>query len=163
MRTYGTNLLDTQEMDQVKKPQAKKAFDDGKNVYVKLAPTMWLMLNNREDDEIPEFEYGIKFYTMQEYDDDKLIVTRHPNIAEYYKSKGINARVVQAARVGDVIGKTLYGGTIPPHIMAYAKESYILTVNNTSDMEFDKIPHTEFDNMGVKIKKYKVEAEIVEM
>lgn len=163
MRTYGVNLLETQVMDQVMKPQAKKAFNEGKNVYVKLAPTMWFMLNNREDDEMPEFEYGIKFYTMQEYDDDKLIVTRHPNIAEYFKSKGINARVVQAARVNDVIGKTLYGGTIPPHIMSYANESYILTVNNTSDLEFDKIPHTEFESMGVKVKRYKVEAEIVEM
>ena len=162
MRTYGTNILESQEMDQVSRTQAKKSFEEGKNVYVKLAPTMWLMLNNHEDDEIPEFEYGIKFYIMQEYDDTKLIVSRHPNIAEYYKSKGINARVVQVARVNDVIGKSLYGGTIPPHIMAYAKESFILTVNNTSDMEFDNIPYTEFDTMGVKIKRYVVNTEVVD-
>ena len=161
MRTYGTNLLDTQEMDQLSRPQAKKVFDDGKNIYVKVATTMWLMCNKDEDGELPEFEYGIKFYAMQEFDEDKLIVSRHPNIAEYYKSKGINAKVVQVARVNDVIGKTLYGGTIPPHIMSYAKESYILTVNNTTDMEFDKIPHTEFDSMGVMIKKYVVDAETV--
>ena len=163
MRTYTTNLLETQEMAQITRPQAKKNFDDGKNIYVKITPTMWFMINKNEDVEIPDFEYGIKFYSMQEFDDDKLIITRHPNIAEYYKSKGINARVVQAARVNEVIGKTLYGGTIPPHIMSYAKESYILTVSNTTDMEFDKIPHTEFDALGVKIKRYVVEAEFVDL
>lgn len=162
MRTYGTNLLDTQEMTQITRPQAKKNFDDGKNVYVKIASAMWMMLNKNEDLELPEFEYGIKFYTMQEFDDDKLIVSRHPNIVEYYRSKGINARAVQVARVNDVIGKTLYGGTIPPHIMSYAKESYILTVTNTSDMEFDKIPYTEFDAMGVRVKRYVVDAEFVD-
>lgn len=163
MRTYGVNLEKTQNMIQITRVQAKKMFANGDNIYVRITPKMWIMTNIKEDGELQDFEYGIKFYVTQEYDDDKLIVTRHPNIAEYYKSKGVNARVVQVARVNDVIGKTLYGGTIPPHIMSYAKESYILTVSNTSNMEFDKILYTEFDNLGCQVKKYVVNAEIVKL
>lgn len=163
MRTYGVNLLENQCMNQVTRPQAKKLFDEGKTIYAKITPTMWVGTSIKDDEELPEFEYGIKFYVLQEFDDDKLIVTRHPNIAEYYRSKGINARVVQVTRPSEASGKTLYGGNIPAHIMACAKETYILSINNTSDLEFDAIPSTEFDNLGCVVRKYVVNTEYVDL
>lgn len=163
MRTYGVNLLENQMMSQITRPQAKKLFDEGKMIYAKITPTMWISTCIKDDDVLQDFEYGIKFYVMQEYDEDKLIVTRHPNVAEYYRSKGINARVVQVTRPSEASGKILYGCNIPAHIMACAKETYILSISNTSGLEFDKVPHTEFETMGCQVRKYVVDTEYVDL
>ena len=163
MRTYGIDLTTTMQLEQVTKAQAKKEWAAKNNVYVKISPKMWFMTNCTEDPEFEDFEYGIKYFICVPVDETKLIVTRHANIAEYFKSKGINAKVVEYAIPSDVYGKKLYGGTMPVHLMSFAEECYILTVENTTDMNFESIPYTEFDNLGVTIKKYTVQAEKVDL
>ena len=68
------------------------------------------------------------FGEFEEFDDDKVIVTRHKNIAEYFrKVKGINARCIEYARPEDVHGKIVYGGTIAPHLMSFAEKTSEVT------------------------------------
>lgn len=163
MKTLNFNLEDSMNLKEIEKSTAHNQFEDGQNIYVKLSSNMWLMFNNEYDAYLTNFEDGIKHYVLQAYDDDKLIITRHKNIAEYYRMKGINARCVEYARPDDVHGKILYGGTIPPHLMAFAKESYVLRTEPIYNVDFDSIPADQLDNFGVEIKRYIVSAERVKM
>lgn len=163
MKTYNLVLDETMNLVEVDKSKAYQEFDNGKNVYIKLSKCMWLMFNNEFDPTLTNFEDGIKHYISQEYDEDKLIITRHKNIAQYFRSKGINARCVEYARPDDVHGKILYGGTLPLHLMSFAKESYILRTEPIYNVDFDNIPFDQLENFGVEIKKYVVTSQRVEM
>lgn len=163
MRTYNLALDETMNLTEVDKSKAYQEFDNGKNVYIKLSKNMWFMFNNEFDSVLTNFEDGIKHYISQEYDDDKLIITRHKNIAQYFRSKGINAKCVEYARPDDVYGKILYGGTIPLHLMSFAKECYILRTEPIYNADFDNIPADQLENFGLEIKKYVVTSEKVEM
>lgn len=163
MKTLNFNLESTMNLKEVEKSEAFEEFKTGNNVYVKLSSTMWLMFNNEYDLSLTNFEEGIKHYVSKEYDDDKLIITRHRNIAEYFRNKGINARCVEYARPDDVHGKILYGGTIPLHLMSFAKECYILRTEPIYNTDFDSIPAEELENFGLEIKRYVVSAEKIKM
>ena len=163
MKTYGMELDKSINLVEIDKSKAYEEFDNGQNIYIKLSKNMWLMYNNEEDSVLTNFEDGIKHYISKEYDDDKLIITRHRNIAEYFRSKGINAKCVEYARPDDVYGKILYGSTIPLHLMSFAKECYILRTEPIYNADFDTIPADQLDSFGLEIKKYVVNAERVKL
>lgn len=161
MKTYNLVLDETMNLVEIDKTRACQEFENGQNIYIKLSKNMWMMFNSEFDSSLTNFEDGIKHYISQEYDEDKLIITRHKNIAQYFRSKGINARCVEYARPDDVYGKILYGGTIPLHLMSFAKESYILRTEPICNADFDSIPADQLENFGLEIKKYVVNAERV--
>lgn len=163
MKTYNFELDSTMNLVEVDKSKAYSDFDSGKNVYIKLSKNMWLMFNNEFDTVLTDFEDGIKHYISQEYEEDKLIITRHKNVAQYYRSKGINARCVEYARPDDVYGKILYGCNIPLHLMSFAKECYVLRTEPIYNADFDNIPYDQLENFGIEIKKYVVTSQKVEL
>lgn len=163
MKTYSISLEESMNLIELDRQKALEEFSKGNDVYVKLSKAIWLMFSSSVDTHLPEMEDGIKYFMSVSYDDDKLIVTRHKNIAQWYRSKGINAKVVEFARPADVKGKTLYGGTIPVHLMAMAKECYIMRIDGIVNADFDSIPYDQFDNFNVELKRYEVSAERVEL
>lgn len=163
MKTYNMTLEESMNLIEIDREKALSEFAKGTNIYVKLSKQLWMMFCDTLDDHLEKFEEGIKYFITQEFDEDKLIVTRHKNIAQFYKSKGINARVVEYARPTDVYNKTLYGGNIPIHLMSFAKECYILRVDGIINADFDTIPYDQFEKFNLEIKKYEVNSERVEM
>lgn len=163
MKTYNMTLEESMNLLEVDREKALVEFAKGTNIYVKLSRQLWMMFCDTLDDHLEKFESGIKYFITQEFDEDKLIVTRHKNIAQFYKSKGINARVIEYARPADVYNKTLYGGNIPIHLMSFAKESYIMRVDGIMNADFDTIPYDQFERFNLEVKKYVVNAEKVEM
>ena len=163
MKTYQMSLEESMNLIEVDRKTAEAEFIKGSNIYIKLSRNIWMMFSNSVDSCLEKFESGIKYFITKEYDEDKLIVTRHKNIAQYFRSKGINAKVIEYARPADVMNKTLYGGNIPAHLMSFAKECYIMRVDGVMNTDFDEIPYDQFKNFNMEIKRYEVHAEKVDM
>lgn len=164
MKTLNFNLEESMNLKEIEKSVAIKEFKNGADIYVKLSTNMWLMFNNKYDTYLTNFDEGIKCFVTQEFDDDKVIVTRHKNIAEYFrKVKGINARCIEYARPEDVHGKIVYGGTIAPHLMSFAEKTYVLRTQPINNVDFDSIPYDQLDKFGLEIKKYVVTAEKIDL
>lgn len=163
MKTYNISLEESMNLEELDRERALKEFSKGSDVYAKLAKNIWLKFDNENDTHLPKLEDGIKYYISIKFDDDKLIVTRHKNIAQWFRNKGINAKVVEFARPADVFGKTLYGGTIPVHLMSFAKECYILRIDGIENTDFESIPYDQFESFNLELKRYVVNAEKVEL
>lgn len=95
-------------------------------------------------------------------DNDVLIVTRHKNIVNWLKSKGIEGKVVEVVRPKDVFDKKVYG-VIPFYMTSMCKEFYHIHVNTDGNVNFDDIPYQEFDELGVEVKKYIVQCEKIKL
>lgn len=159
------NLLEANNfnLEQVSKSEATKSFKGGQKVYVKVADTIWFEFDPNKDEKIDNFEYGVKYYLDDIVDDDIVIVSRHKNIVEYLKSKGIKGRVFEVAREKDVIGKKVYG-QLPMSLACLADEYYSIVVKcDRQNGEFDDLPYTEFENYPVFVYKIVAKSEIVNL
>ena len=107
MKTYNISLEESMNLEELDRERALKEFAKGSDVYAKLAKNIWLKFDNVNDTHLPKLEDCIKYYISIKFDDDKLIVTRHKNIAQWFRNKGGNAKVVEFARPADVFAKTL--------------------------------------------------------
>lgn len=106
------------------------AFESGKSVFIKHEDGFFTMYNKRYDNDIPLFEN--EFYEIHKYDKGKIILTRHDNLAQFFREEyGINAKQMTCARVSDVIGKTVYCGSLPHGFEHFAKEEYSYVMPNS--------------------------------
>lgn len=156
MEFYNFNLKESQELREITKDAAKHKYMNGFTIFLEVHKNDWRSVQIGKDGLFPNFSCA-KYYLMHEYDDDKLIVTNHPSIANFWRSRGINAKVVEYTRPNQVQGKTLYGCSIPMHIIERSNGAYLINVNSTS-LNFDTLTVDQIEKIGYQVKKYKVMA-----
>ena len=162
IRIYQTDLSKTVDLIQISKSDARKEFELGRNIYIRLGADTWCVTSKQDDEIMRDFEYGIKYFVPVAVDENNIIVTRHKNIVDYFKSKGISGKVMEIARPSDVKGKTIYGNC-PMHLVAMAKEAYVLRLKTDEEVNFDEIPYSDFDKLCVEFKRYVVESELLKL
>ncbi len=146
-------LTENQELQKCEFPLS--VFESGKSVFVKHEDGYFTMYNKKYDEDIPLFEN--QFYEIQKYDKGKIILTRHDNLAQFFREEyGINAKQMACARVSDVVGKTIYCGSLPHGFEHFAKEEYSYVMKNELGSEYfeslsveelrkgGKVHHTKF-------------------
>ena len=142
--------------------KAEEAFSCGKMVYVKLAPEKWISLNITGGEQF-DFEPSLDFYIKDEEDPDVMIVTRHKNLAAWFKSKGIKGKVYDTVRPKDCVGKKVYG-VLPLYSIAHCDEFYNAQFANIPDeVDFDELSLRQLDELLIEVKRYKCTYEIVKL
>lgn len=125
--------------------EAIEKFNDNYTIMIEFEGQVF-ETNKKADVKLANFPNG-KYYVVKPYDTDKVIVTRHLGVAEWFrKYKGINAPVVAAARPRDVKGKIIYTSGINLGILNYAKGAYVVKVNRLEDVDFDYLSADELNN-----------------
>lgn len=160
MKAYDYNIGGTNDLIRVSTAKAKHYYSQNKTVYVKVAEDMW-MSTNMQEDGAKDFENGTQFYVESDYDNDKIIVSRHQCVIDFFKSKGINARVVPCARLADVMGKTVYTTSCPLHLISFAKDAYILNVKDVGEFEFDNLTADELERHRHQVRHYVIDSKRV--
>lgn len=161
MKSYNYDIRDkmSASLSQISKVKAKFYYAHNKTIYVQVLNT-WLELNRKEDgDQI--FEGGLKYFIKNEYDDDKIIVSRHQCVIDFFKSRGINAKVIPCARTVDVMNKTVYTTSCPLHLLSFAKDAYILNVQNVGALEFDDLTLEDLEKHKYQVRHYEINSKRV--
>ena len=86
METLNLNLLETMNLKSVCYDTALQQFYCGKDVYAKITDTLWIQTHNKLDGSF-ELNKNLEFYVQNGYDEDKLIVTRHDVIEDFFRKE----------------------------------------------------------------------------
>ncbi len=161
METLNLNLLETMNLKPVCYTTALQQFYCGKEVYAKITDTLWIQTHNETDVSF-ELNKNLEFYVQNGYDEDKLIVTRHDVIEDFFrKEMGINARRVLHARPYELKGKHVYG-MIPLSLMPYAETVTVVHSRLRNDLvESPDMTLEEFTEGIITVKRYKVYSEVM--
>lgn len=161
METINLNVLETMNLKSVSYNTALQQFYCGKDVYAKITDTLWIQTHNKLDESF-ELNKNLEFYVQNGYDEDKLIVTRHDVIEEFFrKEMGINARRVLHARPYELQGKHVYG-MIPLSLMPLAESVTVAHSRLRNDLvDSPDMTLEEFIEGIITVKRYKVYSEIV--
>lgn len=154
MKTYGFNIGEQNHLQRVSNAQAKYQYQKGDVIYVKVSSNMWLSVNIKDDGEFEDFSAGTQFFIDTGYDEDKVIVSRHQCVIDFFKSRGVNARVVPVARLNDVIDKTVYTTSCPLHLISFAKDAFILNVKDVGELEFDDLTLEDIEKSRYQTRHY---------
>lgn len=152
MEYYNNNIMDQMDLKSIDQLEALRKYKNGHEIYVSVACNVWMSFNIREDGVFPKFANGIEYFVQQ--DSDIIIVSRHKCIVDYFNSKGIYGKVLETARPNDVTGKVIYGTNLPLHIVSFAKEAYIINIQNTTGKEFDELTVEDIENCYHQVRKY---------
>lgn len=83
------------------------------------------------------------------YDEDKIIVSRHPGIVRWFREiKGVNARAVANIRSREIEGKTVYTSGLSLSFVAKANGVFLCRIPAVFDTDFDYLTAQEIDAMN---------------
>lgn len=162
MKSINKDIEKEFNLIEVNRLKAKHQYINGENVYVKISQFVWIVFNIRDDGEFENFSQGTEFYVESE-SSDKLIITRHKCIVEYFNSKGIYGKVLEVARPDDVSGKIIYGANLPLHLVSFAKEAYIINIRNTTGKDFEDLNVDDIESCFHQVRHYEIKSESVSL
>ena len=150
MNVKPVSMLKYLNVTEVNRESAQEAFDQNMTVLIQVGDS--LLESSVLDDMTLPVIADAKYYALKPYDDEKVIVTRHPGIAQWFrKYKGINAPVIATARPRDVKGKIIYTSGINLGLLNYAIGAYVVKVPRQSDVNFDMLTADQLNELSPKL------------
>lgn len=147
MITYDSDISLTQDLIEETYNKAFKNFQAGESVFIKISQTCWMESNVNQDTLLPKIP-NAKYFLGFHQDPQKVIVTRHPGVAEWFKKyKGIEAPVLPTARPSDVLGKVVYTSGINIGLLGRSKGAYVLRIPPQIDCQIDTLTADQINEM----------------
>lgn len=147
----------TRKLYEVTAAHAKLEHENGSTVYIEQNDCYLISRQDSDNDKMPLL-IDARYYLKK--DGNPFIVTRHENLARFYKELlGDDVEVKEFIRPVECTGRTVFG-EIPFYMIANC-DCFIHAQFNMNPKIMDEVPYEEFKAAFAGFKKYRMSAKAI--